>query len=303
VASDVGGIGLRLTGRIVLLCLWLAAQSAGDAQADASQSSGDAHSAGATNPDKGSVGLGWTQLEPGLELGAFGSPIDSVRIADPVRVLRVDLERFAPRLLTVSSGLEQVPVPAAEWCARHDLVAAINASMFQEDYRTSVSLMKTGEHVNNARLSKDRAMLAFDPLADGLPAAAMLDRECDAFEAARSRYGSLVQSIRMLACDGRNVWRLQEKKYSTAAVGMDRSGRLIFVHVVAPMRTHDLINVLRELPLALDRLMYTEGGLQAQMAVRSRGGTFEFDGVPGVEYGTMASVGWPIPNVIGVVRR
>ena len=51
--------------------------------------------------------------------------------------------------------------------------------------------------------------------------------------------------------------------------------------------------------------MYTEGGIQAQMYVRSGEVEREFSGAFGSGY--PASEGgpsvWPVPNVIGVVRK
>src|SRR2546428_161075 len=164
----------------------------------------------------------WRALEPGLELGEFPSPRPSDRGDSIVRLLRVDPARFDLRLMNASASGQGRPMTAKAWCARAGLVAAINASMYQIDHRTSVSLMKTGTHTNNSRLSKDRAILAFDRLDASVPPVTIIDRDCDDFEALRGRYGTLVQSIRMISCKGRNVWSPQPRRWSPAAVGRDR---------------------------------------------------------------------------------
>src|SRR5206468_3610842 len=79
----------------------------------------------------------------------------------------------------------------------------------------------------------------------------------------------LVQSIRMISCNGENVWSRQERRWSTAAIGMDALGRILFLHVRSPYSTHDLIDILKALPLGLTRAMYAEGGPEAQLFVSS----------------------------------
>ena len=246
----------------------------------------------------------WRRLEPGLDLGTFAAPRPSRSGDSLIRILRVDPGRFALRLLNASGSAQGWLLTPREWARRHDLVAAINASMYQTDYRTSVSLMRTGDHVNNPRLSKDRAVLAFDPLDGGLPPVQIIDRECQDFDLLKGRYATLVQSIRMIACDRRNVWTPQDRSWSTAAIGADAEGRVLFIHVRSPYATHDLIAMLLELPIDLRRAMYTEGGSEAQLYVRAAGEEHQFAGISEViGEGDGTPRGRPIPNVVGVVRR
>lgn len=128
-------------------------------------------------------------------------------------------------------------------------------------------------------------------------ATAMISRRC-------GRYGTLVQSIRMVSCKGANVWRPQPRRFSTAAIGLDAAGRVAFLHVRSPFSTHDLIETLGALPLGISRMMYAEGGPEAQLYVRS--GVREHERVGGYEApsgGGDNRVAWPVPNVIGIVRR
>ncbi len=191
----------------------------------------------------------WQRLEPGLEYASFRSPVPAEGGDSRIRVLRIDPRRFELQLLNVSAFPDGAPMTAKEWARRHDLVAATNASLYQADYRTSVSLMKTRDHTNNPRLSKDNAILAFDRLDDAVPPVQIIDRTCDDLPGLQEHYGALVQSIRMISCQGKNVWRPQDKAWSTAAIGIDRAGRVLFIHVRSPFSTHDLIEGLLALPL------------------------------------------------------
>ena len=247
----------------------------------------------------------WVRLDAGLELGTFASPLTSEAGDSLIRIVRVDPRHYSLRLLNASAKNPGEPLTARDWCARHGLVAAINASMYQEDHRTSVSLMKTGTHANNLRLSKDMAVLGFDRRDPGVPEVQIIDRECQDLEKVGKRYGTLIQSIRMVSCRGRNVWRPQPKRASIAAVGTDGEGRVLFIHCRSPFPTHDFITALLELPIDLDRAMYVEGGPEAQVYVRAEGREFEFVGSH--ETGFLPDDdnprAWPVPNVIGVVRR
>ncbi|MEJ2283560.1 MAG: phosphodiester glycosidase family protein [Desulfobacterales bacterium] len=248
----------------------------------------------------------WLKLADGLELGIFDSLQPSEIGDSKIRILRIDPERYELKLLNASVSKKGRPLSAKQWCRRNGLVAAINASMFQEDFKTSVSFMRTRTHVNNPRIrDKDMAILAFDRLGAGVPEVKIIDRQCENFRLWKNKYGSLVQSIRMVSCKGKNVWRQQSKKYSTVAIGIDAADRVLFIHVGSPYSTHDLINILQKLPLQIARAMYTEGGPQAQLYIKSGEHEYEFVGHSEIDFSNNSKslFSWPIPNAIGVVPK
>lgn len=244
-------------------------------------------------------------MEDGLELGIFDAPSPSESGDSRIRILRIDPAHFELELLNASASTEGKPLTPREWSRQHGLVAAINASLYQEDYRSSVSLMRTRTHTNNPRLSKDKAVLAFNRLDSGVPPVQIIDRSCQDFDSLRNRYGTLVQSIRMVSCSGRNVWEQGSNKWSTAAIGIDAEGRILFIHVRSPYTTHDVINFLLALPIDLRNTMYVEGGPQAQLYISGGSQEIELVGSHAATFllgdGTVPAL--PLPNVVGVVRR
>jgi hypothetical protein len=248
----------------------------------------------------------WQFLEPGLEFGEFLAPQTADSGQGTIHVLRIDPDYFEFRLFTASSNSPVQILTAKEWCLRHDLVAAINASMYQEDYLTSVSLMRTDTHVNNPHVSKDKTILAFDRRVPTIPPVMIIDRQCENFEEWKEKYTTFVQSIRMISCQGTNVWRQQaQKKWSTAAIALDKEGRTLFIHVRSQYSTYDLINILLELPLQIARAMYVEGGRESQLYVRSREHEYEFVGSSSTGFGEgdQHQYALPIPNVVAITRK
>ncbi|MFC1849227.1 phosphodiester glycosidase family protein [candidate division CSSED10-310 bacterium] len=247
----------------------------------------------------------WQKLEPGLEFGEFTSPVVSASGDSVVRVLRIDTDYFYLKLLMVSAVKNGQALLVKEWAKQYNLVAAINASMYQKDYRSSISLMKTRTHVNNPRLSNDKSILAFDTLNRSLPEVYIIDRECDEFEKLSKNYGTLIQSIRMISCSGKNVWAQQEKRWSTALIATTTSHQVLFIHVRSAYSTHDLINILRKLPLNISRALYAEGGQEAQLYINSGnvhsefGGSFDSDLLSDNEIQVVT----PLPNIVGVIRK
>ncbi len=241
----------------------------------------------------------WQALEPGLDVADLqGPPADGDR---KITVVRIDPTRFELRLLSASAPGEGGPRTARAWAYRSGASATINAAMYQEDYRTSVSLMRSREHVNQRRVSKDKAVLAFDPLVSGVPPVRIVDRECESLDDAAVRYATLVQSIRMVSCDRRNVWAPSDRRFSAAAIGVDRRGRVLFVHARTPWPIHELVAALLALPIDLAQAMYVEGGPEAQ--VFARGGSREVERV-GTFEGTGENLrAWPVPNVVAAIRR
>jgi hypothetical protein len=249
--------------------------------------------------------LGWQQLDEGIELGTFLSPLKAEVGDSMVRVLRIDPKYYRLRLLNASAIKNGSPITPKQWCRQNGLTAAINASMYQTDYKTSVSLMHKKGHINNPRLSKDMTILAFDRLDNSVPEVKIIDRQCDDFGTLKTKYATLIQSIRMISCTGKNVWKKQSRRWSTSAIGIDGENKILFIHVRSLYSTHDLINILKRLPLNISRAMYTEGGPQAQLYVKAADKEFEFVGSYEVASSdaNKGSLSWPLPNVVGIAKR
>jgi hypothetical protein len=254
-------------------------------------------SAGAAAP----VPSPYAALEPGLELALVPGP--STDQGDGlIAVVRIDPARFRIQLLNASAPGEGRPRSVRDWAFRAGASAAINASLYQEDWRTAVGLMRGRGHVNHARVGKDRAALAFDPIEPGLPPVRIIDRDCEDLETAGRGYAGLVQSIRMVSCMRQGVWAPSERRFSSAAVGVDGSGHLLFIHASSPWPVHLLVAALLAAPIDLRQAMYVEGGPEAQLYVR--GGGTELSRKGATDLGFTFSVGAvPVPNVLAAVRR
>jgi uncharacterized protein YigE (DUF2233 family) len=184
-------------------------------------------------------------------------------------------------------------------------VAAVNAGMYQQDGFTSVGFMKNYGHLNNPRLGRDNTVLAFNRVDASVPEVQIIDRECQDFSQVRPKYHSLIQGIRMISCDQRNVWTQRPQKWSTVAVGIDRQGRVLFLFGRSPASVHDFIDALLALPLALYNAMYLEGGPQASLYLTAAGHEMERSGSLEGAFGDAEGMlmAFPLPNVIGVLRK
>ena len=246
----------------------------------------------------------WRNLEKGLDMGIFQAPRKSILGDSLIRILRANTNYFGLRLLNASSGDQGKRYSVKDWADKNGLVAAINASMYQKDMKTSVSYMKTRQHTNSAWVSKDKTILAFDPNDKNLPPVQIIDQDCKDFNKLREFYGTLIQSIRMVSCHGKNMWEPSAKMWSTAAIGLDKQNRILFIHVRSPYTTHDLINMLLELPIDLEQAMYVEGGADAQLYINTGKENHEFVGSysSGSREHDENIFSHPVPNVLGLVR-
>lgn len=92
-------------------------------------------------------------------------------------------------------------------------------------------------------------------------------------------------------------------KHSVAAIGMDEKGNVLFILNRLLISTHDLNNILLDLPINITSCVFVEGGPLASMYVKTK--NFE-KGWYGVSEATLYSETpirfLKIPNIIGITR-
>jgi hypothetical protein len=105
----------------------------------------------------------WIGLDDGLWFGSFDLPPGYAIEDAKINIIRIDPEKYAFKLLCAAE-LDHNNLGIKEWGERYHLVAAINAGMFQTDYRTNVGYMKNGNYVNNPDIHPDYfSVFAFNP--------------------------------------------------------------------------------------------------------------------------------------------
>lgn len=248
-----------------------------------------------TAPAHAQAAITWRTLRRGLDHGtaAITSTIGDRRLD----VLRIDpsLNRFT---MLIAAATNAAPQTARQWADQHGLIAATNAGMFRVN-RLPVGYAKADGRVLQPSMSADRSIFTFDGAS-----ARLLDLSCDTFDPAA--HENAIQSIRMISCEGRNVWRQQPRIWSTACIAQDTAGKVLFLHARSPLSVHDFINAVRALPLGIARAMYLEGGPEATLYARGTNGeTIERFGSyeTGFNENDDNDRAWPLPNIIGVVPR
>jgi hypothetical protein len=224
---------------------------------------------------------------------------------DAVDVIRVDPAR-AKLQAVMASAVDKKPRTAADWCGKAKLVAAINLGMYLDDHLSNVGHAHAGEHVNQSRWnSKYQSVLALDPKKPGLPRALMLDLDAPGAKERLADYNTVVQNLRLIAGPSRNVWKEQPRRWSEAAVAMDKEGRILFIHGRAPHSMHEFNRLLLASSLGVVAAMHVEGGPEASLSVRAkklqldRNGSYETGFVENDDVNQQ----WEIPNVLGVVAE
>ena len=240
-------------------------------------------------------------LEPGLEMVRRWPEGADPERQEPVTLLHVDPTRFDLRLLTAAEHGGARPVD--RWAADFDLVAAINASMYLPNER-STGLMVDGDRVNNPALNpRFEGLLAFGPKRPGLPPVRLVGLECDGVDvdSLRARYRTLVQNYRLLDCTGEPIPWEDRKLYATAAIGLDDRGWIVFVHSGEPQQTSSLAQWLARQDWGMQEAHFVEGGSDASLFV-SGGGT-RIEAVGRYEGMVAPRRFRDVPNVLGVVRK
>jgi hypothetical protein len=215
-----------------------------------------------------------------------------------LRVLRADPARFE---IAVGSGEE---ITAPRWAAARGAVAVTNASMFHAGGASTGLLVAGGRVLAPSVNDKFGAFLAADPRRPGAAPVRMWGRGCPggSIDGLRRDYRTVVQNYRLLDCDGAAIAWKDPKIYSAAAVGLDRAGRILFIHVRAPYVMADFTALLAGPGAGLDlaAAMYVEGGPEATLFVDAgdRSGLWVGSFETHFLESDSNAVAWPLPNVL-----
>ena len=107
----------------------------------------------------------------------------------------------------------------------------------------------------------------------------------------------------MLGCEGQALPWKDPKQYSSAAIGLDRTGRILFLHARAAVTMAELSKALAAHDLA--GALFLEGGPEASLVARGSEG--ELARVGSYETGFVENESnvsyWSLPNVIALLPR
>ena len=214
-------------------------------------------------------------------------------------VVRTDAAHHRLRVLTQAREGRSQAAPA--WRETFHLIGVINAGMFHQDGKPVGMIVEDGTAVSGEN-KQYSGFLAFDPRNPKDAAVVVTGRDCTGFDVGdlRTRYRSLIQAPRLLGCRGEALPWQDKKQYSAAAVGVDRAGRVVFLHARAAITMTELAGALASLDLA--GALFLEGGPEASLVVRgadgelARMGSYE---TGFVENDTNQSFWW-LPNVVGL---
>lgn len=248
--------------------------------------------------------VAWRTLQPGVELATI--PAGKLPSGKPglLYVVRVDAER-ARLGAGIASEKKTDKKTAGEWCRASGFSVAINLGMFQTDHRSNVGYLRHGRHLNNQRWNAYRSVVAISPANKSLPPVLWLDFEKSKPDPRLAEYDIVVQNLRLISKDRKNVWSRNDRRWSEAALAIDSRGRLLFLLTRAPHEMRDFNDLLLKLPLDVAGAMHLEGGPEASLSIHVPGLDLDLSGSyeTGFFPDDSNAQQWPIPNVLGVMRE
>ncbi len=247
----------------------------------------------------------WDAIDNGISFSQFKLSMISEYSDSKVTIVKIDPAQFD---FGIYCETEYGPKRrnAEQWAEDYDLNCVINAGMFQTDYKKGCGILKNYVHVNNSIPAKDYKMyFVCNPQNDSLPEAQMIDIDEENAEELMEQYHSILQSIRMISADGRNVWQKDHKMWSEAALGEDKDGNILLIHCRSPYTMNDFISEIMKLPIDIEKMMHLEGGWEASLVVDFLDNKIKKVG--SFESNWNESDGndrfYHLPNVIGVKRK
>ena len=245
------------------------------------------------------------ELDAGLHVGLFIAPTPSISGDSTILVIRASPAEYEFRLLTArEAGNKGMTV--RQWCRSFGLIAGINAGMFQADHLTHAGYMKNGDNVLSAGVSSQYlSALAFNPAGPDGQDIRIFDLDEVALSDVAKNYHTVIQNLRLIKRPRENKWSRQDRIWSEAALGQDKSGNILFIFSRSPYSMHDFNNILLALPIDIVCAQHLEGGAQASVYLSHKG--VEIDEQGCIKHACDETEGlegvWRIPNVLGFFKK
>ena len=224
-----------------------------------------------------------------------------------LHVVRIDPSKARIRTLGVSKVGGEVRT-GRQWLDEYRLAVVMNAGMFaaaraERDYSTHVGFCRYEDHVNSSTWKPYyQSVLVVGPRKKGLPQATILDASPHAGTTDYDDWDTVIQNLRLIRAPANNVWKPTEKKWSEAAVALDREGHILFVFSRSPLSMYAFSDLLLTIPLGVVRAMHVEGGPEASLSVHGNGIDLDLCGSyeTGFNENDDNHAQWPLPNIVGV---
>ncbi len=250
-----------------------------------------------------SYGNTWQILDKGIFYANFQGTYKTHDF--DIYILKIDPAYYSLQLLMASKS-KQPPKTLEEWAQRYSLIAAINASMFWKDQKTSTGYMRDRNIVNQHHIHKKYGgFLAFNPKIPGIPYIKIIEMGKDTnWMSLLKDYDTVIQNFRMIGMNGKNLWHKDNNSYSVSAVGIDYHNYILFIFSLIPLPIHELNNILLSLPINISSCLFTEGGSTAGLYIKIKNFKKDLHGYSPIGIFPSISKGSKkIPNIIGVVRK
>jgi hypothetical protein len=238
----------------------------------------------------------WRELQPGLELARFDSGQRKPAPQGDLLVLRVDPDVWPLQVLATDLQPDGRERNVRQWCQDLDLVAAVNAGMYQADGRTHVGFCVIDGEVQNRFANDYLSAAAFDPIDPNEPPFRIFDLDEISLDEIKRHYRDVVQNLRLIKRGRENRWEPADQSWREAALGEDNAGRALLIYCTTPRSMYEFNEILLALPIDLDCAQHLEGGAHARIWFAHP----EF--TPGDHPGWDRGPGPIVPNIIGIAR-
>jgi len=250
----------------------------------------------------------WKSIGSGMDLRYVAAKKPSSVGDSRIVILRMDPRQWQLEAVGITQTGESAGHTARDWSQSRNFSAAINAGMFDKDYKTHIGYMGFPSHINNSHRNAYQSVAAFEPRdSQSLPRFRIFDLDTPGihFEDILRDYTSVLQNLRLVKRSGLNQWSPQERKWSEAALGEDDAGRILFIYSRSPFSMHDLNNELLAAGVGLVAAQHLEGGPEAQLYVHVGATEMELYGSYETSFteNDKNSAAWPVPNILGVRPR
>jgi len=212
----------------------------------------------------------WNKLMKGLAISDISISDVECKGESSIKIIRMAFDSWEFQPHYYKKNVLQKKMSAHNWLNNTDSRIVINAGQFDENYKHLGWFIRNGKNMGSNLHPIWKGIFACKPKSPEIkPEMTIIDEESSPQKLSNFEYLNAVQSLMLFDSSGKIRVNKSNQFDRRCIIGIDDDKYVYIFLSIGEVTLWDMAIFLQSLPLDLDRAMSMDGGIQAQLSVKT----------------------------------